>query len=713
MKVVILKLKMESRKRLIESDEFPFEFLSDIAQRESWRKEIYRPVNYIHKWWAKRLGSVFRGILLACALPEDKNLLDEFYKKHSFSSITIFDPFMGSGTTIGEAHKLGFTAIGRDINPVAVEATRVALGPMHRRKIEEYYKKLQDKIYELIRGMYISTDTKGVLCEVLYYFWVMQAPCDNCGEKVDLFPSWIISRNAYPNRRPEIQILCPSCGNIFQGINGANSVTCDCGYEFSPSVGNASRSKATCMKCNHTFKILDAMDGLRKPDYRLYGKLVLKANGEKEYLPTNSFDEKLYQDCSKQLETELENGNIKLPELSLSEGYNTNQSMNYGFLKWKDLFNDRQLLALSLLHKSILEINDESVRDVLLTLFSGALEFNNMFTSYKGEGTGAVRHMFSHHVLKPEKIPIEANVWGTPKSSGGFSNLFRSRLLRAIEYREKPTEVPRYKGENPVLASPPYTGHVENIWSVESTSIPRAIILSCGDSSKTDLLDESVDMVVTDPPFFDNVHYSELADFFYAWQQLDYKNSGNNQSTRSKLEVQDADSDRFTTKLGAVFWECHRILKNEGLLCFTYHHSKEDGWGSLAKALNLANFRVVNAHPVKSEMSVAIPKSQAKSPIQLDIVIVCRKAETLNESEFPSFEDVMHSVRNKLLRLEQANLNLSFNDYKMVIYGQLLTLAEAIKENELSELVEKAIKILFDSSLPQTFGDEKYKTKGM
>ena len=80
-------------------------------------------------------------------------------------------------------------------------------------------------------------------------------------------------------------------------------------------------------------------------------------------------------------------------------------------------------------------------RAALLTLFSGVLEFNNMFASYKGEGTGAVRHMFSHHILKPERTPIEANVWGTPKSSGSFSNLFRSRLLRAIEYRRAPTEV--------------------------------------------------------------------------------------------------------------------------------------------------------------------------------------------------------------------------------------------------------------------------------
>ena len=87
---------------LIESDEFPFEFLSQLAERESWRKEIHRPIYHVHKWWAKRLGSVFRGILLGCELPESASLATEFYRSHAFADRTVFDPFMGSGTTIGE-----------------------------------------------------------------------------------------------------------------------------------------------------------------------------------------------------------------------------------------------------------------------------------------------------------------------------------------------------------------------------------------------------------------------------------------------------------------------------------------------------------------------------------------------------------------------------------------------------------------------------------
>src|SRR5437879_9792772 len=105
------------------------------------------------------------------------------------------------------------------------------------------------------------------------------------------------------------------------------------------------------------------------------------------------------------------------------------------------MFNARQLLCLSLLAERLRAIPNEGLRDLFACLFSGTLEFNNMFTSFKGEGTGAVRHMFSHHILKPERVPLEANPWGTPKSSGSFSTLFHSRILRALEYRDRPFEL--------------------------------------------------------------------------------------------------------------------------------------------------------------------------------------------------------------------------------------------------------------------------------
>jgi len=88
-------LTMKPRKnsmRLIETDDFPFEFLSQLAERESWRKEIHRPIYHVHKWWAKRLGSVFRGILLGTTLPQGSDLATAFYQTQNFSDIAVFDP---------------------------------------------------------------------------------------------------------------------------------------------------------------------------------------------------------------------------------------------------------------------------------------------------------------------------------------------------------------------------------------------------------------------------------------------------------------------------------------------------------------------------------------------------------------------------------------------------------------------------------------------
>ncbi len=678
--------------RLIESDAFAFEFLSQLAQRESWRKEIHRPVYHIHKWWAQRLGSIFRGILLGSVLSDDSDLREAFYSQHAFNDVTVFDPFMGSGTTVGEAHKLGMTAVGRDINPVAARSVRVSLGPLDRRRILAAFDQLSETVEQKIRDLYRSTDSRGYSCEVLYHFWVMQAGCPDCAEELDLFPSHIVARNAHPDRKSHVQVRCPHCAIIFPITESPDDVICaGCSHRFNATIGNTSGAKATCSSCRSTFKVLDAI-GDSPPRFRLFGKLVLCSDGRKEYLPATDDDISSYADSGRRLAEELKAERIKLPTLRLTEGFNTRQAMNYNFHRWVDFFNDRQLLALGWLRAAIVDLSDTAARDALLMLFSATLEFNNLFASYKGEGTGAVRHMFSHHILKPERTPLEANVWGTPKSSGGFSNLLRSRLLRAIDYREAPTEI---NGESSParVCSLPFSGLVERDWPTKLPFDNRAIYLSTGDSAHTSLPDGSVNLVVTDPPFFDNVHYSELADFFHAWQQIDDHSAVNNaKSTRHASEVQDVDSLRFESKLRDVLAECHRVLCEDGLLAFTYHHSRREGWHSLAKAIRGAGFVIVNAHPVKAEMSVATPKFQAKDPIQLDIILVCRKSSGKPDKRTSSTIQALNRARKKLQRLAKAGFALSRNDRKITIIGQLLACNEEHGDSlALDELAEGAL----------------------
>jgi putative DNA methylase len=665
---------------LIESDSFPFAFLSDLAEIESWRKEIYRPVYHTRKWWATRLGSVFRGILLACCTPIGADFEKEFYRRHDFGGKIVFDPFMGSGTTIGEAHKLGFTAVGCDINPVAVEAAHVAMGSLERTAIIKAFRGLDEDVGEQIRALYRAKDAGGIECDVLYYFWVKNVPCPRCAAQVDLFSSYIIARHAYAARNPVVRVICPACGGLFPSTYNATEEACPrCRHHFDPQQGPARNAEAHCLNCHSTFPIAQTIrETGRPPEHRLYAKLLLRPNGEKVYLPATNEDFAAYTAASQQLQRE----ELLLPDLEIADGYNTRQVLNYGYRSWQDFFNNRQLLALGLLHRAICNIADRNVQAALLGVFSSALEFNNMFASYKGEGTGAVRHMFSHHILKPERAPIEANVWGTESSSGAFSTLFKSRLIRCIDYRERPFEISLSHSRGDTSSSKvfgcsdPFQGRVKIGWPTPQEGDGRQIFLSCGSSHKTGLPAGSVDYVVTDPPFFDNVHYSELADFFYAWQRLHPSLfDGSLRTTRQPDEVQDTDAHCFTRKLQAVLSECHRVLTDAGMLVFTYHHSRHDGWVSVCEACMGAGFRFVNAHPVKAEMSVATPKSQAKEPIDIDIVLVCRKAHTDKRTRRDEDSAWLHGTqkaREKALTYLQKPHRFSKNDVKILLLSQLL-----------------------------------------
>jgi adenine-specific DNA methylase len=674
-----IALAATSAERAIEDSAFPFEYFADVAELESWRKEVHRPIYHIHKWWAQRLGSVFRAVLLGVGAPKGVDVLRLFYEPVRMPGAVVFDPFMGSGTTVGEALKLGARAIGRDINPVSHFIVRNALGLHPRSKLLETFHSIRRDIGAKLSHFYRGIRPDGTAVDVLYYFWVKVVPCPACRAGVDLFPSYVFSQHAYPSRYPDARILCPSCGAVNVGRFDAESLACrTCRAEFDPQAGPARGPKATCRGCGHSFPIAKTVKaGEQPPSHRLYAKMVLLPNGEKEYLAADDFDRELYEEAARELSRRKD----AYPVVPIEPGYNTNQVLNYCYTHWHQMFNARQLLCLNLLAERIRAIPEENLRDLFACLFSGVLEFNNMFASFKGEGTGAVRHMFYHHILKPERTPLEANVWGTPKSSGSFTTLFESRILRAVEYAEDPFEI-RVTGKNGKLSSEKMFGlsaplGYEAAKDFQDFEGGKRLYLSCGDSANTDLADESVDAVVTDPPFFDNVHYSQLADFFFVWQRYVLGENGHHArcTTRSEAEVQQTDADVFAARLGGVWKECHRVLKPEGLLVFSYHHSRADGWRCVLEALAEAGFAIVAAHPMKAEMSVATPKHQAAEPIDLDMILVCRKrrAERRPPAELSAvIEDAGVEASGQVERLRSVGRRLSRNDVRVIVMAQVI-----------------------------------------
>lgn len=645
---------------------YPFLRVSELAKRESWRKEINRPIYHLHKWWAQRLGSVFRANVIHALSASETDEWDDFYKTHKPVDFTVYDPFMGSGTTLGEALKLGCNAIGNDINPVSSFLVQEELRAVDLSVIDTEIKKLDSAVGESIRKLHRTLLPNGEELDVLYYFWVMTVETPE-GETIPLFKNYVISKNAYPAKKPEIQVLCPNCGEVFQSLYTVHKNTCPtCGNIFDPWAGTASSTRVADSK-GRSYKISDLINSSEPPKERLYALLAIDASGQKHFLKPSDYDFKLYKYC----EDLLANSSLPTPVGMIEPGYNASQPIGYGFKSWADLYNARELLSLGLLLQAIVEIDDTAIRNQLLCLFNGAAEFNNRFCSYKGEGTGAIRPIFSNHILKPERNHAENSVWGFQKSSGCFSTLYKSRYVKAKRYLEKPFEINLEGLAKPVCSLPIHPKLVHELPRQEADT-PFALIMN-GDSSAVKLPDDCVDAVITDPPYFDFVNYSELSDFFFSWLKAACPNNQLFATTNSRREgeVQSSQFDKFGSLLAGVFKESARVLKPGGILMFSFHHSRTEGWKAIKNAIEMSGFRVVETYPVYAELSASTPKAAAKEPITIDMLIVCK-----HKSVCPPAISFELTPSSCIATLEAEGFKLSKND-RFVIESGFSLLAPA------------------------------------
>lgn len=656
---------------------FPIVPLSRLAEQESWRKELGRPLYHIHKWWATRLGSVFRAINIGALTETPGDTWAAFYKTHDLSDKVVLDPFMGSGTTLGEALKLGCSVVGCDINPVSTFLVRQALTPVSEERLRAAFGEVQATARDDIRRYYTTLDREtGLPIQVLYGFWVkvLETPA---GEQLPLFSSYVFAKDAYPKKKPRAQVLCPHCWTAFESRYDTEAATCPaCAVDFNPQIGPAAGQHLTGRDgSRYRVKDLLPVDG-SPPAERLYALMALRADGKKVYLTPTEADHALYREASNRLACET----LPLPISEVRPGHNTNQARGYNFTRWADFFNDRQKLCLGLLLRAILKVEDREAQEQLLCLFSSTLEFNNRFCSFKGEGTGAVRHMFSHHILKPERTPLENSVWGGERTSGTFASLFESRLLPAKRYLDRPFEV----GGDPELfdTDRPGSGRVVASHPMRPVLVddlgpnhPRqaALVLN-GDSANLPLPDRCVDAVVTDPPYFDFIHYSELSDFFYAWLGpvlADRYPYFDRRDSASAGEVQHKDAAAFARLLGGVLAESARVLKDEGVLAFSFHHSRAEGWAAIHEALNLAGLVVVASHPIHAELRGSSPKNGTKDPISLDAILVCRKRTAVVRPTITDV-DVLKKVRQRAAELRAGGLYISSTDEFVIGAGELL-----------------------------------------
>lgn len=609
--------------------EMPCDLLYQSSRKEASRK---KPVFFIHKYFARRITANFRMSLLGFMADKDDDVFDFFYKKSTNrEDLTILDPFMGGGTTIFEALRFGCKVIGNDLQPLSLFVTKALVEPVDEKAVNSEVKRLEKTVGEKIKRYYKTTcPCCGNKADGMYSFHVKKAKTDSICKEHRFFSSFII---AYKNN--EYTIVCPKCGKLEKTRFENGSYICECGWKIEKSKdGFVKNGIFTCPDCGET-KVLS--DYGQESGYPFATDIVAieyccpycKTH---DYKAPDADDIQLFKKAKTDFEV-LEK-DLPIPSQRISEGYNTNQIRNHGYRYFKDLFNDRQLLCLGLLLGEINKIEDRNVQMWIQLAFSSMLEMNNMFCRYQ-QNAYKICNIFFNHAYVPISMPVENCVWGAKLGTGTFDKAIK-KILRGKRFNEKIYDLSSRKVSN---------GRYESI-KIENGDIVKAYpvtdyseinrnhpLLKCSDSRDLSFIpDESVDMVLTDPPYGSNVMYSELIDFFHVWN---YQSSIAEElgfieplsPKKNEIIVNNVAGKNYhyyQHGITAVFAECYKKLKKDGYLVFSFHDKSLDSWLAVLESINSAGFCLKKCYPVQAETRTGAHTSN-KNSIGIDLMLVCQK----------------------------------------------------------------------------------------
>lgn len=656
---------------------FPYREVNELAAAESYNKHHYRPTNYQHKWWARRLGSVFRSLCLA-SLDAPGTTADEIWARYARANdvedAVVLDPFMGGGTTGQEATRLGAKFVGADLNPVAWYIARMGLAPQPS-ALDTHFRRVVDRSADEIRPYYRTRCPEcGDGTDAAFYLWVA-VEHDDGGRWHREYDTLVVDHE----RDGGATVVCPACHELSE-VAAPESATCgDCGHGFDATAEDVTVPVA---------EPDPLFNGGERPGYEPYA-VKYDCDCGSGFTAFDAFDAERLRAAAERFAAVEDD--LPLPTQSIpTGGEKTRDLHNRNYRKWTQLFNDRQLLALGTLLGNITDIDDEAARHYLTLTFSATLEFNNMFCSYKGadpRGPGAVRHIFSHHAYVHPGEPLENNPLGArPRQSGTFRYLYDYRLRRALDYQLTPVE--RVLGEDGTVAEKRRI-EGERIGGDPAASVAellaedRSHYLHCGDGADLDLGAATVDAVVTDPPYYDSVQYAELADFFYVWlkQSLepDFPDVFDRDSVVSEREAvgnrsREKSLDDYRRLLERVFTTAADALKPDGPMVFTFHHREPEAWGAVLEAVGGAGLRVVNTYPVRGENRLSVHINGQRA-IQLDSAVVCRLAGERPTGEWGAvIEEIEADARDRLATFRGSDDDdLSLLDASVVVRGACLT----------------------------------------
>ena len=698
------------RRRLI-GESFPVREVGAESARE---KSIrHGHISTLHLWWARRPLASSRATIYASLvdLPTPKNakkrgeknslvarlskwesandrsLLDKVRKEILDSNggvpPRVLDPFGGGGAIPLESLRLGCETYSSDINPVAVLIQKCTMeypqkfGGAHKGRhlaakdrqnpllvdIKRWSNWVCDEAFKEIGRFYFeSDDSVSVGCVT-----ARTVACHNpkCGVEIPLMHSYWLAKNENKNSPRKARKVA-----AYPHVDGKKIrfKIVGTGYEempdgFDPEHGTVSQATVVCIACGSVMNPKTLKDVFwRKESWDKQIAVIVSTKGRsgKMYRPANDSDVELFRSATEYLDTKKEAMSKKfkfdpVPDEIIPTPENKEHvqggsywrdavSVIYGITRWKDLFNPRQTLAMitflekiRLAHQLMLDEYDAEYAKVVTTYLAVMLDrladkSSNLVLYHNVREN--IEHVFGRQALSMTWDYAELN----PFANNGWRNM-RDWVVRAVEHCSQMPDPAKVIQES-------------------STSLSYQ--------------DGHFDAVFTDPPYYDNIPYSLISDFFYVWLKrsvghlypdlfstpLTPKSDeavatstlvrGLDKRLARKSIKSIKDKGDFEQMLSRSFSEMHRVLKQDGIAVIVYSHKSTEGWETLINSILDSGLVITGAWPINTEMKARMVAKETAA-LSSSIYMVARKA-TREEIGFyrDVKKDMSKHVRTKL-----------------------------------------------------------------
>lgn len=546
---------------------------------------------------------------------------------------TVLDPFSGGGAIPFEAARLGFNTIANELNPVAVAILNgtvvipAQLGTEFSMEIRTWGERWATRVGRRLAPYFPHVESD----EELAYIWARTVPCPSTGRATPLIPDSWLSRgthNAALRLHPDLDTGRVTI-EIVEGSGAAEAA----------ATSTYKRGTGESIWTGETFSgdyIRDAGQSGRLGQILLAVSVTRPGVRGRAFRPPSEADLRAVTAAQAVVEQDLSRWEIEglVPTEEIPFGTDV-RPQKHGMLLWRQMFSPRQLLtavtALDELRLLIREAGDaigsDKARALNLYLafaLDKALDYNSTFSSWDASRI-KVRNLFDRHDFSVK--------WSFAEFDGA-SVLIPWAVNNAVMNHKK---ISALVTEKETMFSPARAASARVIWG-SATSLP--------------LESESVSAVVTDPPYYDNVMYAELSDFFYVWLKRSLRDTWPELTTQGLTDKQDeavanpslfrdiatgrgrkkvgeksaADlaDEHYEELLTQSFREAHRVLEQDGVLTVMFTHKRVDAWDTLGQSLLEAGFAINSSWPIHTESEHSLHQAN-KNAAASTIFLTCRK----------------------------------------------------------------------------------------